>query len=433
MSLEIILNSNFTIPLPRRSQKVTTIAKPSLDIQKIRADFPILSTEMNGKPLVFLDSGASSQKPNQVLKAMDDYYQTTHSNVHRGVYKLSQDATDLFEESRRTMQRFINAKHDHEVIFTRGTTEGINLVANCFGRKFLKEGDEVLISAMEHHSNIVPWQMACEASGAVLKVVPLNDLGELDFDAFDALITKKTKIISIMHVSNSLGTINPIKEITRVAHERNVPILVDGAQACPHMKIDVQDLDVDFYVASAHKMYGPTGMGFLYGKEEWLNKLPPYHGGGEMIETCSFEKTTYNVLPFKFEAGTPDIAGAIGMAAAADYILELGHEIIGRHEDELLEYATDKLSEIEGLKIIGNAKNKASVVSFIIEGTHPYDVGAILDKLGIAVRTGHHCTQPLMELLKLPGTVRASFGVYNTKEDIDILVAGVKRAARMLM
>ncbi len=411
---------------------MTTIAKPSLDIQKIRADFPILSTEMNGKPLVFLDSGASSQKPNQVLKAMDNYYQTTHANVHRGVYNLSQNATDLFEASRKTMQHFINAKHDHEVIFTRGTTEGINLVANCFGRKCLKEGDEVLISAMEHHSNIVPWQMACEASGAVLKVVPLNNLGELDFDAFDALITKKTKIISIMHVSNSLGTINPIKEIARVAHERNVPILVDGAQACPHMKIDVQDLDVDFYVSSAHKMYGPTGMGFLYGKEEWLNKLPPYHGGGEMIETCSFEKTTYNVLPFKFEAGTPDIAGAIGMAAAADYILELGHERIARHEDDLLEYATDKLLEIKGLKIIGNAKNKASVVSFIIEGTHPYDVGAILDKLGIAVRTGHHCTQPLMELLKLPGTVRASFGVYNTKEDIDVLVAGVKRAAKML-
>ncbi len=404
----------------------------SLDTKKIRADFPILSTEMNGKPLVFLDSGASSQKPNQVLKAMDDYYQTTHSNVHRGVYKLSQDATDLFEASRRTMQRFINAKHDHEVIFTRGTTEGINLVSNCFGRKFLKEGDEVLISAMEHHSNIVPWQMACEASGAILKVVPLNDLGELDFDAFDTLITEKTKIISIMHVSNSLGTINPIKEITRVAQSLNIPVLVDGAQACSHMKIDVQDLDVDFYVSSAHKMYGPTGMGFLYGKEEWLNKLPPYHGGGEMIETCSFEKTTYNVLPFKFEAGTPDIAGAIGMAAAADYILELGHERIARHEHELLEYATEKLSEIEGLKIIGNAKNKASVVSFIIEGTHPYDVGAILDKLGIAVRTGHHCTQPLMELLKLPGTVRASFGVYNTKEDIDVLVTGVKRAARML-
>jgi len=362
---------------------MTTFAKPSLDIKKIRADFPILSTEMNGKPLVFLDSGASSQKPNQVIKAMDDYYQTTHANVHRGVYQLSQTATDQFEASRKTMQKFINAEHDHEVIFTRGTTEGINLVANCFGRKFLKEGDEVLISAMEHHSNIVPWQMACEASEAVLKVVPLNDLGELDFDAFDTLITKKTKLIAIMHVSNSLGTINPIKDITRVAHSRNVPVLVDGAQATPHMKIDVQDLDVDFYVASAHKMYGPTGMGFLYGKEEWLNALPPYHGGGEMIETCSFKKTTYNVLP-------------------------------------------------EGLKIIGNARNKASVVSFIIEGTHPYDVGAILDKLGIAVRTGHHCTQPLMGLLNIPGTVRASFGVYNTKEDIDILVAGVKRAARML-
>jgi len=411
---------------------MTTFAKPSLDTKKIRADFPILSTEMNGKPLVFLDSGASSQKPNQVIKAIDDYYQTTHANVHRGVYQLSQTATDQFEASRKTMQKFINAKHDHEVIFTRGTTEGINLVANCFGRKFLKEGDEVLISAMEHHSNIVPWQMACEASGAVLKVIPLNDLGELDFDVFDALITKKTKLIAIMHVSNSLGTINPIKDITRVAHERNVPVLVDGAQATPHMKIDVQDLDADFYVASAHKMYGPTGMGFLYGKEDWLNALPPYHGGGEMIETCSFEKTTYNVLPFKFEAGTPDIAGAIGMAAAADYILELGHERIARHEHELLEYATEQLSQIEGLKIIGNARNKASVVSLIIEGSHPYDVGAILDKLGIAVRTGHHCTQPLMGLLNIPGTVRASFGVYNTKEDIDILVAGVKRAARML-
>lgn len=403
-----------------------------LDIQKIRKDFPILSTEMNGKPLVFLDSGASSQKPNQVLEAMDDYYQTTHSNVHRGVYKLSQNATDLFEASRKTMQRFINAKHDREVIFTRGTTEGINLIANCFGRKFLKEGDEVLISAMEHHSNIVPWQMACDASGAVLKVVPLNDLGELDFDVFDQLISKKTKIIAVMHVSNSLGTINPIKDITRVAHSLNIPVLVDGAQACPHMKIDVQDLDVDFYVASAHKMYGPTGMGFLYGKEEWLNALPPYHGGGEMIESCSFEKTTYNVLPFKFEAGTPDIAGAIGMAAAAKYIEEIGHKAIQLHEEELLNYATEKLSEIEGLKIIGNARKKASVISFLIENTHPYDVGAILDKLGIAVRTGHHCTQPLMGLLKIPGTVRASFGVYNTKKEIDILAAGVKRAAKML-
>ena len=371
-------------------------------------------------------------RPNQVIEAMDNYYKTTHANVHRGVYNLSQRATDQFEESRKVMQQFINAKHDHEVIFTRGTTEGVNLVANCFGRKFLKEGDEVIVTAMEHHSNIVPWQMACEASGAVLKVVPLNDIGELDFNAFDALITKKTKIIAVMHVSNSLGTINPIKDITRVAHSLNIPVLVDGAQATPHMKIDVQELDADFYVFSAHKMYGPTGMGALYGKEEWLNKLPPYHGGGEMIESCSFEKTTYNVLPFKFEAGTPDIAGAIGMAAAAKYITEIGHQAIQMHEHELLEYATEKLSAIKGLKIIGNARNKASVISFLIENTHPYDVGAILDKLGIAVRTGHHCTQPLMELMNIPGTVRASFGVYNTKEEIDVLVTGVERAARML-
>ncbi len=411
---------------------VPPLGGQGVNIKKIRADFPILSTEMNGKPLIFLDRGASSQKPNQVIEAMDEYYKTTHANVHRGVYNLSQRATDQFEAARKTMQRFINAKHDHEVIFTRGTTEGINLVANSFGRKYLKEGDEVLISAMEHHSNIVPWQMACEVAGANLKVIPINDLGELNMTAFAEMVNEKTKIIAVMHVSNSLGTINPIKEITAFARKRGIPVLVDGAQATPHIKIDVQELDADFYVFSAHKMYGPTGMGLLYGKEELLNAMPPYHGGGEMIETCSFEKTTYNVLPFKFEAGTPDIAGAIGMAAAVDYIEEIGHEAIAQHEYDLLTYGTEKLKAIDSLQIIGKANNKASVISFLIDGAHPYDVGAILDKLGIAVRTGHHCTQPLMDLLNIPGTVRASFGVYNTREDVDVLVAGVARAARML-
>ena len=404
-----------------------------IDFEKIRADFPLLNRDMNGQPIVFLDSGASSQKPQYVIDAMNDYYANQHANVHRGVYQLSQEATDAFEKSRHLMQQFINAPSEKEVLFVRGTTEGINLVAASYGRKFLKEGDEVLISAMEHHSNIVPWQMACELAGAHLKVIPFNDAGELIMEEFDKLLNKKTKIVAVNHVSNALGTINPIEEIIEKAHAIGVPVLVDGAQSIPHIQVDVQALDVDFYTFSGHKMFGPTGIGILYGKEKWLNAMPPYHGGGEMIETVTFEKTTYNELPHKFEAGTPDIAGVIGLGAAVEYMQTIGHEAIGQHEHDLLEYATTELKKIEGLRIVGTAKNKASVISFLLDGTHPYDVGTILDKLGIAVRTGHHCTQPLMNCFKIPGTVRASFAFYNNRADIDKLVAGVKRAKRMLL
>ena len=404
----------------------------ALDLDKIRADFPLLSRTMNGKPIVFLDSAASSQKPEQVIQAMDHYYRQQHANVHRGVYQLSQEATDAFEKGRSLTRAFINAAHNREIIFTRGTTEGINLIASSFGRKFLKEGDEILISAMEHHSNIVPWQMVAEQYGATLKVIPINEKGELLPDAYDTLLTERTKIVSIVQVSNALGTINPVKDMIAKAHAKGIPVLVDGAQAVPHMKVDVQDLDADFYVFSGHKMFGPTGMGVLYGKEAWLDKLPPYHGGGEMIKTVTFEKTTYNELPHKFEAGTPDIAGAVGMGAAIEYMWSLGQDAITQYEAQLLEYATTQLSAIDGMRFIGTAKHKASVISFLLEGAHPYDVGTILDKLGIAVRTGHHCTQPLMDHYCIPGTVRASLAIYNNQEDIDRLVEGVKRAQRML-
>ena len=403
-----------------------------VDFAKIRKDFPLLKREMNGKPIVFLDSAASSQKPNYVIDAMDSYYKNLHANVHRGVYQLSQEATDAFEKSRKLIQGFINAPSDKECIFVRGTTEGINLVANCYGRKFLEAGDEVLISTMEHHSNIVPWQMICEEKGAHLKVVPINEEGEMIMSEFDKLLTDKTKIVSINHISNALGTINPVKEIIAKAHAKNVPVLIDGAQAIPHLKIDVQELDVDFYTFSGHKMCGPTGIGILYGKEKWLNAMPPYHGGGEMIETVTFEKTTYNTLPHKFEAGTPDIAGVVGLGAAVEYMQQIGHDAIVQHENDLLAYGTSQLKQIDGIRIVGEAKEKASVISFLLEGAHPYDVGTILDKLGIAVRTGHHCTQPLMARFGIPGTVRASFAFYNNKADIDKLVEGVKRAARML-
>ena len=414
---------------------INTINKnnTTVDFEKIRADFPLLQRDMNGKPIVFLDSGASSQKPQYVIDAMNDYYTKQHANVHRGVYQLSQEATDAFEKGRHLAQQFINAPSEKEVLFVRGTTEGINLVASSYGRKFLKEGDEVLISSMEHHSNIVPWQLACELAGAHLKVIPINDAGELIMEEFDQLLNERTKIVAVNHISNSLGTINPVEEIIEKAHAIGVPVLVDGAQAAPHMKIDVQALDADFYTFSGHKVFGPTGIGILYGKEKWLNAMPPYHGGGEMIETCTFEKTTYNELPHKFEAGTPDIAGVIGLGAAIEYVQQIGHEAIGQHEQELLEYATTELKKIEGIRLIGTAKNKASVISFLLEGSHPYDVGTILDKLGIAVRTGHHCTQPLMSRLGIPGTIRASFAFYNNKEDIDKLVEGVKRAKRMLL
>jgi cysteine desulfurase/selenocysteine lyase len=402
-----------------------------LDIQKIRADFPILSQKVNGKPLVYFDNGATSQKPQIVIDAISKYYQEINSNIHRGVHTLSQLATDAYEESRGKIKNHINANFLHEVLFTAGTTFGINLVANGFA-SILKPGDEILVSAMEHHSNIVPWQMLCERTGAVLKVIPMNDKGELLLEEYDKLLSEKTKIVTVIHISNALGTINPIKYITDQAHAYGAAVLIDGAQAVPHLKPDMQELDCDFYVFSGHKICGPTGIGILYGKEAWLNKLPAYQGGGEMIKEVSFEKTTYAELPHKFEAGTPNIAGGIVLGTAVDYMNAVGFENIRQQELELLDYGTKRLLEIEGLKIFGTAKEKTSVISFNIEGIHPYDIGAIIDKLGIAVRTGHHCAQPIMTFFNIPGTIRVSFSFYNTKEEIDVMVEAVKRAARML-
>ncbi len=408
------------------------IVKRAFDIRQIRTDFPILNTTMNGKPLVFLDSAASSQKPLAVIDAMDEYYKTGHANVHRGVYQLSQKATDQFEQSRRTVQHFLNAEHDHEIIFVRGTTEGINLVASSYGDKFVRKGDEIIVSGLEHHSNIVPWLMLCERKGAVLKVIPVLDNGELDMNVYAQLLNEKVQIVAVNHISNALGTINPVEKIIGMAHEHGIPVLIDGAQATPHMEVDVQALDADFYVFSGHKVFGPTGIGILYGKEKWLNEMPPYQGGGEMISRVSFEKTTYNELPFKFEAGTPDIAGVIGLGAAIEYLQGIDMEAVRDYEHQLLIYATEQLSQIDGIRFIGTAAEKASVVSFLIDGLHPYDVGAILDKLGIAVRTGHHCAQPLMDRFGIPGTVRASMAFYNTFEEINALVNGVKKAIDLL-
>ena len=402
-----------------------------LDIQKIRADFPILSQKVNGKPLVYFDNGATSQKPKVVIDAITNYYEEINANIHRGVHTLSQLATDAYEVSRCKIQNHINAKFSHEVIFTSGTTHSINAVANGFA-SILKVGDEVMVSALEHHSNIVPWQMLCEKTGAILKVIPMNENGELIMSDFDKLLSEKTKIVTVNHISNALGTINPIEYMIEKAHQVGATILIDGAQATPHLKPDVQALDCDFYVFSGHKICGPTGVGILYGKEEWLRKLPPYQGGGEMIATVSFEKTTYADLPHKFEAGTPNIEGGIVLGTAIDYLNEIGFENIAKYEHELLVYATEKLLEIEGLKIYGTAKEKTSVISFNIEGIHPYDIGTIIDKLGIAVRTGHHCAQPIMDFYKIPGTIRASFAFYNTKEEIDIFVEAVKKAQMML-
>ncbi len=402
------------------------------DIYSIRNDFPILKSMVNGKPLVYLDNGASTQKPQLVIDAINHYYSSQNSNVHRGVHYLSQIATDAYEVTRRKLKAFINSKEEHEIILTKGTTDSINLVASSFGNAFINEGDEILISAMEHHSNIVPWQILCESKKANLKVIPINDAGELDMDAYTKLLNEKVKIVSITYVSNTLGTINPIKEIIRLAHDQNIPVLVDAAQAIQHIPIDVQALDVDFLAFSGHKMYGPTGVGVLYGKEKWLNAMPPYQGGGDMIKDVSFEKTTYNDLPFKFEAGTPNIEAGVALAFAIDYINSIGLDKIAQYEHELLCYATDELLDINGLRIIGTAKEKSSVISFVIGDIHPYDIGVILDKLGIAVRTGHHCTQPLMARYGIPGTVRASIGLYNTKGDIDTLVKGVKKAVAML-
>ena len=402
-----------------------------LDLQKIRADFPILSQKVNGKPLVYFDNGATSQKPQVVIDAIAKYYQEINANIHRGVHTLSQLATDAYELSRGKMQHHINAKHAHEVLFTSGTTHGVNLVANGFA-SLLKSGDEVLVSALEHHSNIVPWQMLCERTGATLKVIPMNEKGELILSAFDQLLSEKTKIVTVNHISNALGTINPIKYIIDKAHEFGAAVFIDGAQAVPHLKPDVQALDCDFYAFSGHKMCGPTGTGILYGKEAWLNKLPPYQGGGEMIKEVTFEKTTYADLPHKFEAGTPNIAGGIVLGTAVDYMNEIGFENIQAQELALLEYGTQRLLEIEGLRIFGTSENKTSVISFNIDGIHPYDIGTIIDKLGIAVRTGHHCAQPIMNFFEIPGTIRASFSFYNTKEEIDSLVEAVKKAKMML-
>ncbi|UTN05478.1 cysteine desulfurase [Flavobacterium bizetiae] len=402
-----------------------------LDIQKIRADFPILSEKVNGKPLVYFDNGATSQKPQVVIDAIATYYQEINANIHRGVHTLSQLATDAYEISRVKIQHHINAKFSHEVLFTSGTTHGINLVTNGFA-SILKPGDEILVSALEHHSNIVPWQMLCEKTGAILKVIPINEEGELIMETFDALLSEKTKVVTVNHISNALGIINPIKYMIEKAHAVGAAVLIDGAQAVPHLKPDVQDLDCDFYAFSGHKMCGPTGTGILYGKEEWLNKLPPYQGGGEMIKEVTFEKTTYADLPHKFEAGTPNISGGIVLGTAVDYLNHIGFDNIQKQEEKLLEHATKRLLEIEGLKIYGTGKNKASVVSFNIDGIHPYDIGSIIDKLGIAVRTGHHCAQPIMNFFCIPGTIRASFSFYNTIEEIDTMVEAVKKAKTML-
>lgn len=402
-----------------------------LDVQKTRKDFPILNRTVNGKPLIYFDNAATSQTPQQVIDVIVDYYSNYNANIHRGVHSLSQEATDAYEQARIKIQKHFNAKHSYEIIYTAGTTHSINLVANGFS-SLLKKGDEIIVSALEHHSNIVPWQMLCERTGATLRVIPMNENGELILSDYDALLNENTKLVFVNHISNALGTINPIEYIIEKAHAVGAAVLVDGAQSCPHLKPDVQALDVDFYVCSAHKICGPTGVGMLYGKEEWLNKLPPYQGGGEMIAEVSFEKTTYAGLPHKFEAGTPNICGGIAFGAALDYMNTIGFENIAKYENKLLAYGTEQLLKIEGLKIYGTAKEKTSVISFNVGTIHPYDIGTILDKMGIAVRTGHHCAQPIMDFYKIPGTIRASFMFYNTKEEIDAFIVALKKAIMML-
>lgn len=401
------------------------------DIQKIREDFPILSRKIYGKPLVYLDNGATTQKPRCVVEAIVDEYYSVNANVHRGVHFLSQQATELHEAAREKVRAFINAKSTNEIVFTRGTTESINLLATSFGEAFINEGDEIIVSEMEHHSNIVPWQMLAERCGASIRVIPIDDKGELLLDEYEKLFTEKTRIVCVTHVSNVLGTINPVKRIVDIAHQHGVPVLVDGAQSAPHMKIDVQDIGCDFFAFSGHKIYGPTGVGVLYGKEDLLDKLPPYQGGGEMIQNVSFEKTTFNELPYKFEAGTPDYVGTNSLAKALDYVSAIGMDNIFAYEHELTRYATEQLSNIEGMRIFGQSDNKDAVISFLVRDIHHLDMGTLLDRLGIAVRTGHHCAQPLMTHYGIEGTVRASFGIYNTKEEIDVLVAGIKRVSGM--
>jgi|TARA_B110000967_G_scaffold28264_1_gene26275 cysteine desulfurase/selenocysteine lyase len=401
------------------------------DVNNIRKDFPILSRTVNGQPLVYFDNAATSQTPNQVIDVIADYYRNYNANIHRGVHTLSQEATDAYEAARNTIKSHFNAAHAHEIIMTSGTTHSINIIASGY-TQLLKKGDELIVSAMEHHSNIVPWQMLCERTGAILKVIPMNHSGVLEMDVFNGLLCEKTKLVFVNHVSNALGTVNPIEEIIKQAHAVDAKVLIDGAQAAPHIKADVQALDVDFYVTSAHKLCGPTGVGMLYGKENILNLLPPYQGGGEMIAEVRFEKTTYADLPHKFEAGTPNIAGGIAFGAALDYMNGIGLEAIAAYEQELLDYGTDKLKAIEGVKIYGEAPQKTAVISFNVNEIHPYDIGSILDKLGIAVRTGHHCAQPIMDFYKIPGTVRASFSFYNTKEEIDMMIKALNRAIQML-
>jgi cysteine desulfurase/selenocysteine lyase len=401
------------------------------DINKVRADFPILEREVYKKPLVYLDNGATTQKPRAVVNAMVEEYYSVNANVHRGVHFLSQQATELHEASRETVRRFINARSTNEIIFTRGTTESINLLAFSFGEAFLGEGDKVIISTMEHHSNIVPWQLLAARKGIGIKIIPMNNRGELLLDEYENLFTERTKLVSVTHVSNVLGTVNPIKQMIETAHEHGVPVLVDGAQGVPHASVDVQALNADFYAFSGHKVYGPTGIGVLYGKENWLDRLPPYQGGGEMIQTVTFEKTTFNELPFKFEAGTPDYIATTALARALDYVTTLGMENIAAHEQDLTQYAMQRLKEIPNMRFIGEAAEKSSVVSFLVGDIHPFDMGTLLDRLGIAVRTGHHCAQPLMQRLGIEGTVRASFALYNTREEVDTLVSGVERVAKM--
>lgn len=402
-----------------------------LDIHKIRADFPILSREVYGKPLVYFDNAATTQKPQCVMDKINEMYTTVNANVHRGVHFLSQAATDEHEASRRTVQEFINAASSNEIVFTRGATESINLVASSFCRNFCREGDEVVITAMEHHSNIVPWQLQCGYYGLKLKVVPINGQGELLLDELEKKITSHTRLIAVTHISNVLGTVNPIRQIVEIAHRHDIPVLIDAAQSMQHRKVDVREIDCDFLVFSSHKVYGPTGVGVLYGKEKWLDALPPYQGGGEMISSVSFQKTTFNSLPFKFEAGTPDFIGTAALASALQYVSSIGLENIDLYEHELLRYATEKLLTIPGLRILGNAADKSSVISFLVDGIHPYDMGTLLDKMGIAVRTGHHCAEPLMRELGVEGTVRASFAFYNTKEEIDLLISGIQRIVEM--
>ncbi|GAB3692424.1 cysteine desulfurase [Spirosoma flavus] len=405
----------------------------TLDIQKIRQDFPVLDQEVNGRPLVYFDNAATNQKPLPVIHALTRYYESYNANIHRGIHHLAEQATAAFEASRRAIQEFLNAKHWQEIIFTYGTTDGINLVAQTYGRKFLKEGDEIIISTMEHHSNIVPWQMLCEEKGCVLKVIPVNDQGELLLDEYEKLLSERTKFVSCVHVSNALGTINPVKTIIDKAHAVGALVLIDGAQASSHLDLDVQALDADFYVLSAHKLYGPTGMGVLYGKKEILDSMPPYRGGGEMIKEVTFAKTTYNDLPYKFEAGTPNIADVVAVKTALEYMANLGKENIAAHEHDLLQYATEQLTTLDGLRIIGQAKEKIGVISFVMDGIHHQDIGVILDQQGIAVRTGHHCTMPLMQRFGIAGTTRASFAVYNTRDEVDRLITGLRRVQKMML